>query len=139
MSMHPLPEAAPLRLLHPVWCSLSHGCLDVDHLGERNAVHRSKESVCHTGDAVFTLKRIRYDIPRFIDGQRREVDGRGEPAPERGSDRVEMTLTHGGLTVKAGDLGVPELKELIALIGQQVDCLQKGPFPRDYPREALTH
>jgi hypothetical protein len=139
MSMHPLPEAAPLRLLHPVWCSLSPGCLDVDHLGEQNAVHRSKESVCQTEDAVFTLNRIRYDAPRFIDGLRHEVDYRGEHATERASEHVELTLTHGGLTVRAADLGEPELVELISLIEQQLASLQKGPFPRDYPREALTH
>jgi hypothetical protein len=86
-----------------------------------------------------TINRIRSDTPRFIDGQRHEVNGRGEPAPERGSERVELTLTQGELSVHAGHLGVPELQELIALIEQQVDYLQKGPFPRDYPREALTH
>jgi hypothetical protein len=85
------------------------------------------------------LNRIRYDTPRFIDGQRHEVNGQGEPAPERGSDRVELTLTQGELTAHAGGLGVPELQELIALLEQQLDHLQKGPFPRDYPREALTH
>jgi hypothetical protein len=134
-----VPEIAPLRLLHPVWCRPSQGCLEVDHLGERNAVHRSKETICQVDDVLLTINRIRSDTPRFIDGQRHEVNGRGEPAPDRGSERVELTLTKGELTVHAEGLGVPELQELIALIEQQVDYLQKGPFPRDYPREALTH
>jgi len=140
MSLDPLPEALPLRLLHPVWCCLAPGCREVDHFGERNVVHRSKgTAICQTEDVVLTLNRIRYDTPRFIDCQRHEVNGRGEPAPERPSERVELTLTQGALTLHAGDLGVPELREMIVLIEQQLDCLQKGPFPRDYPREALTH
>jgi hypothetical protein len=134
-----VPEVAPLRLLHPVWCCPGQGCLDADHLGERNAVHRSKRTTCQTENVIMALNRIRYDTPRFIDGQRHEVNGQGEPAPERGSDRVELTLTQGELTAHAGGLGVPELQELIALLEQQLDHLQKGPFPRDYPREALTH
>jgi hypothetical protein len=112
----------------------------VDHFGERNVVHRSKgTTICQTEDVVLTLNRIRCDTPRFIDCQRHEVNGQGEPAPERPSERVELTLTQGGLTLHAGDLGVSELREMIVLIEQQLDCLQKGPFPRDYPREALTH
>jgi hypothetical protein len=139
MSMNSLPEAVPLRLLHPVWCCLGPGCLDVNRFGERNVVHRSKgTAVCQDDDVVLTLNRIRHDTPRFIDCQRHEVNGRGEPAPERPSERVELTLTQGELTVHAGDLGVRELRELIVLIEQQLDCLQKGPFPRDYPREALA-
>jgi hypothetical protein len=140
MSAHLPPESAQLRLLHPVWCCLSPGCRDVDQLGGQNAVHRSKETAIHQpDDVVLTLNRIRHDTPRFIDGQRQEVNGRGEPAPERGRERVELTLTQGGLTIHAGGLGVPELKELIADIEQQLDCLERGPFPRDYPREALDH
>jgi hypothetical protein len=111
----------------------------VDRLSERNAVHRSKGTTCQTKNVVLALNRIRYDTPRFIDGQRHEVNGRGEPAPERGSDPVELTLTQGELTAHAGGLGVAELQELIALLEQQLDHLLKGPFPRDYPREALTH
>ena len=112
----------------------------MDELGEQSAVHRSKgAAICHPDDVVLTLNRIRHDAPRFIDGQRHEVNGRGEPAPERGRERVELTLTQGELTIHAGGLGVPELKELIAQIEQQLDCLERGPFPRDYPREALTH
>jgi hypothetical protein len=135
----PLPVAPPLRLLHPVWCCLGPECLDVDRLGGRNAVHRSKTAACQTEDAVLTLNRIRCERPRFLDGQRHEVSRRGEQAPERGREHVELTITHGGLTVRAADLGVPELLQLIALIEQQLASLQKGPFPRDYPREALTH
>jgi hypothetical protein len=134
-----VPEVAPLRLLHPVWCCPSQGCLDVDHLSERDAVHRSKGTTCQTENVILALNRIRCDRARFIDGQRHEVNGRGEPAPERGSDRVELTLTQGELKAHAGGLGVPELQELIALLEQQLDHLLKGPFPRDYPREALTH
>ena len=141
MSIHPLPGTAPLRLLHPVWCCLGPGCLDVDPFGQRPVIHRSHETtICQAKeDVVLTLNRIRYDAPRFIDDQRHEVDSRGKPAPERGPERVELTLTQGELTIHSGDLGVPELKELITLIEQQLDCLQKGPFPRDYPRKALTH
>jgi hypothetical protein len=140
MSMHPLPAAVPLRLLHPVWCCLGPGCLDVDQSGQRNIVHRSRETTIHqTKDVVMTLNRIRYDTARFIDFQRRVVNGQGEPAPDRPGERVELTLAQGEVTVHAGDLGVPELRELIALIEQQMAYLQKGPFPRDYPREALTH
>jgi hypothetical protein len=111
----------------------------MDHLGEPNAVHRSKARTCQTENVIWALNRIRYDTPRFIDGQRHEVNGRGEPAPERGSERVELTLTQGEITAHAEGLGVPELQELIALLEQQVAHLQKGPFPRDYPREALNH
>jgi hypothetical protein len=113
----------------------------VDPFGQRSVVHRSHETtICQAnGDVVLTLNRIRYDAPRFIDDERHEVNSRGKPAPERGRDRVELTLTQGELTLHTGDLGVPELKELITLIEQQLDCLQRGPFPRDYPRAALTH
>lgn len=135
----PVPETAPLRLLHPVWCFPGQGCLDVGHLGERSTVHRSRGRTCQVGDVVLAVNRIRYDTPRFIDGRRHEVDGRGEPAPERGSERVELTVTRGEVTAHAGGLGVAELQEMIALFDHQLGLLQQGPFPRDYPREALTH
>ena len=112
----------------------------MDELGDQSAVHRSKATVIgQPDDVVLTLNRIRHDTPRFIDGQRHEVNGHGEPAPERGSECVELTLTQGELTIHAGGLGAPALKELIDQIEQQLDSLERGPFPRDYPREALDH
>lgn len=140
MSTHPQPEAVPLRLLHPVWCCLGPGCLEVGRFGEHNVVHRSKATkVCQTKDVVMTLNRIRCDTPRFIDLERRVVNGQGEPAPDRPRESVELTLTQGDVTIHAGDLGVSELRELMVLIEQQLAYLRNGPFPRDYPRAALTH
>jgi hypothetical protein len=138
MSVTALRPAAPLRLLHPLWCDGGPTC--AEGAGD---VHRVTHTRWEAGDTRFTVGLIRYDDPRYLNDQRQEVDGNGGPAPEPGSERVELTLTdivsinHDGSPIDmAVDLTQVELRMLIALLQQELERIERGPLGRDFPKES---
>ena len=140
MSVTALPAAAPLRLLHPLWCDGGPTCAD----GARD-VHRVTHTRWEAGDTRFTVGLIRYDEERFLNGQRQEVDGNGGPAPEPGEECVELTMTDtAGLNPDGSpiqckvDLTEVELRMLIGLYQQELERLESGPLGRDFPKEDLA-
>src|SRR5450759_5049187 len=85
MSVTALPVAAPLQLLHPLWC--------VDGSPQRDdAPNRGRQTCWEVYDVRFTLGLIRWDEPRYIDG-RREVNADRGTADEPGEEVVELTMT----------------------------------------------
>ena len=128
----PRPEA-PLQLLHPLWC-VNGGAPHAD-----DDAHRGRLTCWQAGDQMFTLNRVRYGEPRYLDAESDEVDGNGRPAIKRQTERVELTLTDlssaGQPEIRAGDLGANELQVLISLLQQQLHRL-KYPMARDFTREA---
>ena len=134
MSVTALRPEAPLQLLHPLWCVEGPPHAD-------DAAHRSAATCWEAGDVRFTLNRVRWDEPRYLNGQRQRVDGRGGPAPEPGAEHIEMTLTSIALVRPDSSpvevdvsLGVGEFEMWIALQQQQCDRA-KGSSLRDQPRE----
>jgi hypothetical protein len=89
MSVTALPAAAPLQLLHPLWCLEGSPQRD-------DAPHRGALTCWEAMDARFTLGLIRWDEPRYLDGQR-EVNADRGTADEPGEEHVELTMTSTGL------------------------------------------
>lgn len=139
MSVTALRPEAPLRLLHPLWCVEVHQS-DEDP-------HRGRETCWEAGDVRFIMNRIRYDEPRYINGQRQDVDENGGPAPERGKEHIELRMTdtascnHDGSPITvAVDLTASALQMALAMQQQQLDILKSDKSSdwqgrADWPRE----
>ena len=138
MSVTALPAAAPLRLLHPLWCEEGSPQRD-------DAPHRGRQTCWETDDVRFTLGLIRWDEPRYLDGQRHEVGADRGTADEPGEELIELTMTDTALGNLDGspvrvdvDLSVAALRMHIAMCQQQLDRLERGPLGRDFPKEDLA-
>ena len=140
MSVTALPSAAPPRLLHPLWCEETPPQRD-------DAPHRGRQTCWEVGDVRFTMCRIRWDDPRYVNGQGEDVNESGGPAPERGNERVELTMTDtAGLNLDGSpitvstDFSVATLRMTIALQQQQLEELEadlsrEWMLTSDWPRE----
>lgn len=98
----------------------------------------------------FTMGRIRWDDPRYINSQREDVGADGGHAPVRAEECVELTLTDtasvnhdGSPRTVSTDFNVATLRMTIALYQQQLEQLegdhsQEWLGRADWPREETT-